>query len=314
MGSVSFVVTVYNKAPFLPLVIESLKAQTGLDDPEFIFVDDGSTDDSREVLERLTADWPNICLITQANAGPSAATNRGVAEATRPWIKLVDGDDVLAPHATARLLGAASTLDTQFAYCNIEQADTEACHRLLSATPTTVAPILQSDPLQLLSKKMFFNPTCMLARTDLMREAGGCDTRVFIQDYSIALRMAARTAFAYVPETLALAPVEDGELARASGNKAQILHDLNLVMANFLDDHPDLSITMRTKMIRRAVSRAWKWHRRQNAGGILSAPFLDLVRSALPSPPPALVHRSCAVFRQAPRAGVTHNLIRVMQA
>ncbi len=306
MRSVSFVVTVYNKASFLPLVIRSLSAQTGLDDPEFIFVDDGSTDDSLAVLERLTAGWPNVRLITQPNAGPSAATNRGVAEATRPWIKLVDGDDVLAPNATAMLIDAAQALGTGFAYCTILDAPDEAARDRMIACPTAEAsPILQNAPLTLLGKKMFFNPTCMLARTEVLRSVGGCDTRVFIQDYSVALRVAARTPFAHVPAVLALAPpLEDAsDPARASGSDAQILHDLNLALAHFLDDHPELPEDLRVRLIRHAIGRAWKWHRRRNGGSILSKHFLSLLRAALPVPAAALVHSSCMAFREPHQGG-----------
>lgn len=315
MGSVSFIVTVYNKAPFLPLVTRSLRAQSGLDDPEFIFVDDGSTDDSFAVLQRLTADWPRVRLITQRNGGPSAATNRGIAEASGTWIKFMDGDDVLAPNATALLLDAATTLDTGFAYCTIIDAPDEAARDAMVATPAPApTPIRQDQPLDLLGKRMFFNPTCMLARADLLRDGGGCDTGVFIQDYSLALRMAARTAFAHLPAVLALAPPmeEEDDPARASGSQAQILHDLNLAMAHFLDEHPHLPADLRDRLIRRAVGRAWKWHRRRNGGWMLSKPFADMVRAALPGPSPALVRQSCAVFRETHRRGGSARPIRLM--
>ena len=57
MPSVSFVVTIYNKAPALPFLVAGLGAQQGGFEREFIFVDDGSTDDSVGVLRSLTAGW-----------------------------------------------------------------------------------------------------------------------------------------------------------------------------------------------------------------------------------------------------------------
>ena len=54
MSSVSFIVPVYNKSKFLKYVIKSLKIQRGKFEKEFIFVDDGSTDDSYEIINYLT--------------------------------------------------------------------------------------------------------------------------------------------------------------------------------------------------------------------------------------------------------------------
>lgn len=315
MGSVSFVVTVYNKAPFLPLVIRSLWAQSGLDDAEFIFVDDGSTDGSFALLQTLTAGRPGVRLITQRNGGPSAATNRGIAEATRPWIKLVDGDDVLVPNATALLLEAATRLGTGFAYCTLGTLPDDAARERMTAAPApAVAAVLQETPLAFMGQRMTFNPTCMLARSDLLRDAGGCDARVFIQDYSVALRMAARTPFAHLPADLAFSLPLEGldDPARASGNQAQILHDLNLVLYHFLNDHPDLAPPLRAMLIRRALGRAWKWHRRRNGGSLLSRPFVDFVRAALPNPPAELVRRTCAVFRDTHRHDATARPVRLI--
>lgn len=94
---VSYVLTVYNKSRYLPFVIEGLRRQEGDFDREFIFVDDGSTDDSVELIERLTAGLPGVTIHRQANQGPSVATNIGFSRATGDYIKPVDADDVFFP-------------------------------------------------------------------------------------------------------------------------------------------------------------------------------------------------------------------------
>jgi len=104
MSTVSFVVTVYNKAPFLPDVIQALIAQEGDFVPDYVFVNDGSTDASLTILHDCTASLKNVRIIDQTNAGVSRATNVGVQAATGDYIKLVDSDDLLAPFATQLLL------------------------------------------------------------------------------------------------------------------------------------------------------------------------------------------------------------------
>ena len=109
MTSVSFVVTIYNKAPVLPFLTAGLGAQEGGFEREFIFVDDGSTDGSAAVLRELTAGWDNLTILSQPNAGPAAALNAGFARAQGEYIKPMDGDDLLLPWATRRLMEAIET-------------------------------------------------------------------------------------------------------------------------------------------------------------------------------------------------------------
>ena len=74
--SVSFVMTVYNKEAILPEVLAALIAQTGDFEHEYVIVNDGSKDNSLEVIMDITSSWSNIRVIDQPNAGP--ATSRYV--------------------------------------------------------------------------------------------------------------------------------------------------------------------------------------------------------------------------------------------
>ena len=75
---VSVIIPLYNKAPYVGRALESVAAQT-LADFEVIVVDDGSTDGGADVVARFGD--PRVRLITQANAGPGSARNRGINEA-----------------------------------------------------------------------------------------------------------------------------------------------------------------------------------------------------------------------------------------
>src|SRR5215469_16397245 len=111
--AVSFVLTVYNKRRFLAEVLAAVAAQEGDFEREVVVVDDGSTDGSRELLELLGPRLPGFRLISQPNRGPSSATNRGLASAAMPLVKLLDGDDLLAPYATRHLIDCMDHLGVE---------------------------------------------------------------------------------------------------------------------------------------------------------------------------------------------------------
>jgi hypothetical protein len=94
--SVSIVIANHNYGNFVADAVESALAQTH-PDTEVIVVDDGSTDDSLDVLAR----YPSATLIRQENRGQASALNAGLAQATGSVVIFLDADDMLAPTTAA---------------------------------------------------------------------------------------------------------------------------------------------------------------------------------------------------------------------
>ena len=86
---ISAVIPAYNSAEFLKEAIDSILKQTHPVD-EIIIVDDGSTDQTQQVVESF---GDQITYIKQANQGPSAARNNGILAAKGDWIAFLDADD-----------------------------------------------------------------------------------------------------------------------------------------------------------------------------------------------------------------------------
>ena len=82
-----------------------------------IVVDDGSSDNIREVLGGYCAQYPNIKAIHKENGGVTSARLRGIAEATGDWIGFMDGDDYVEPQMYARLLENALAADADISHC-----------------------------------------------------------------------------------------------------------------------------------------------------------------------------------------------------
>lgn len=260
--AVSFVLTVYNKRRYLADVLTSVAAQEGGFDREVIIVDDGSTDGSRELLESLGPRLPGFRLIIEPNQGPSIATNRGLAAAAMPLVKLLDGDDLLAPDATQHLIDCMQQLGVEVmigAGQPYRSGETPTWLR-----PPSSPPRLLPDPLKALLRAIWFTPSNLLVQREALQRSGGCDERVFVQDYTLALRLARRCRFGITDRPIVAAP-EPTEMAadRLSANKAQILHDLNLAVLLFIEDNPDLPAHYRRIAWRRVAGRSWKWARRE---------------------------------------------------
>lgn len=93
---VSIIVPVYNSAKYLERFINSILAQTMPQrDYEVIFVDDGSTDESGDILDSYVGIYGFMHVIHQWNFGPAAARNAGLKKATGKYIAFIDPDDLL---------------------------------------------------------------------------------------------------------------------------------------------------------------------------------------------------------------------------
>ncbi|MEY1519601.1 glycosyltransferase [Providencia manganoxydans] len=113
----SIVVAVYNGEKFLPHFFDSLLAQN-LSHWELIVVNDGSKDNSEEVIRQYQDKFSHFKLLTQENQGVSVARNTGMAQATGQYITFPDIDDEISPKMYGRLLEIALAGDLDVATCN----------------------------------------------------------------------------------------------------------------------------------------------------------------------------------------------------
>ncbi|MCQ6558979.1 glycosyltransferase [Paenibacillus mendelii] len=116
---VSVVVPVFNAEKYLAPCIESLLNQT-LQDCEFIFINDGSKDQSHSIIETYMQADARIRLINQANQGVSTARNTGLAEASGEYVGFVDADDTVEPDMYEVLYRAAKQDDCDVVVSNYE--------------------------------------------------------------------------------------------------------------------------------------------------------------------------------------------------
>ncbi len=114
MPQLSVIIPVYNAEKYLEECVDSIRNQT-LKDIEIILIDDGSTDASPEILDRLSNEDERIKIFRKENGGAGLARNLGLEKATGEYIGFVDSDDLTEPEMFETLLTAAREEDADMA-------------------------------------------------------------------------------------------------------------------------------------------------------------------------------------------------------
>ena len=97
---VSVVIAAKNEERYVAEALDSVLAQAGLT-VEIVFIDDGSTDRTREIVEAIASRHPNLHVRPNPKRGKVSAFNLGVSLARGDWITLFAGDDLMPPDALA---------------------------------------------------------------------------------------------------------------------------------------------------------------------------------------------------------------------
>lgn len=113
---VSVVMPVYNCASVLPETLDAVLSQD-LEAFELICVNDGSTDDSLEVLQRYASRDARIRVFTQQNGGAGAARNAGFAHVRAPYVVFLDSDDIFDYRLLSKLYNRLEETGSDVAVC-----------------------------------------------------------------------------------------------------------------------------------------------------------------------------------------------------
>ena len=152
----------YNRATLLPRLYESLKAQT-FEKFEWLILDDGSTDNTREIVESWEAPFP-VRYVHQPNGGQKVAWNRGLDLVRTDYVATLESDDLYLPNALEMLIDGWKGLGDGFVSVNGRTIDPDGN---LVGTPFT-GPI-DTDSFTLLYRHRIHGDTVSLARTDIVR-------------------------------------------------------------------------------------------------------------------------------------------------
>lgn len=198
MPLVSVVIPTYNRADYIGETIESVLQQT-YPNIEVIVVDDGSTDDTREVVRRFE---PQVRYVWQENAERGACRNHGLRLARGEYIAFLDSDDLWLPTKVAEGVEFLSANPAVGLVCtDAMQIDAEGKElRVLRARGAS------GRVTERLLQKNFVLMGTHLVRTALVRKIGGFREERELsgsEDWEMWVRLSLRTDFAYLPKVTA---------------------------------------------------------------------------------------------------------------
>lgn len=117
-GLVSVIVPVYNVENHVEKCLVSIMNQT-YQHLEILVIDDGSTDDSGVICDRMAAEDSRIRVVHQKNAGVSSARNKGLDICSGSYVLFVDSDDWIEPEMVELMVSAIEKTNTDLAVCQI---------------------------------------------------------------------------------------------------------------------------------------------------------------------------------------------------
>jgi len=210
MAKVSVIIPVYNASRFIGETIKSVLSQT-YKDFEIIVVDDGSTDNSADIVKSFGD--KKIILIKQKNRGVSAARNTGIKASTGKFIALLDHDDLWLPEKLEKQIPLLEkNPDVALVYSDV-------CY--IDARGNPVSWMLkQFEPHRgYVLKELFITDfiPCLTAvfRKDVIEKIGFFNERYrYAEEYELFLRMARFFQFDFVDEVLACYRVHQNNLSR----------------------------------------------------------------------------------------------------
>lgn len=203
---VSVIIPAYNAAATIDETLISVRAQTYAN-LEILVVDDGSKDDTREIVARHAAQDQRVRLLPQANGGVARARNLGIARATGDFIAPVDADDLWRADKIAKQMQAMHEGGDQVGLVYTWFARIDENSVIFESEPPPEDG--NGDVLQMLYRRNIIgNGSSPLMRRAVVEQVGGFEPALRdhgaqgCEDHLIYARIAERSHFAMVPEFL----------------------------------------------------------------------------------------------------------------
>lgn len=228
---ISVIMPCFNSANFISESIESILKQT-FSDFELILIDDGSTDESLEIIRQYQQVDSRVVVVEKENTGPADSRNRGVFESKGEWIAILDSDDI-AHH---------TRLEKQYKYVSQRQdivmigsgfteinsnGDPIKCHYY---------PAAHSILVKRLQRLMAFPAhSSLMYRSEVVKRIGGFNARYLSsEDIDIWLRLAENGRIICLGDALVKVRKHANNVSNHEGGRKQALYGVTASVCHFL--------------------------------------------------------------------------------
>lgn len=193
---VSIVITTYNEREFIKKAIQSALNQTlPRSDYEVIVVDDGSTDDTKSIVEKLIDEEAlNVRLFSKKNGGTASARNFGISKSKAPIVSFLDGDDTYN----------SRKIEASLSYMNMGESVGIVYSDYIEQYPDKAQLRLKANfNRELLFKHCIISTNSMVRKAAIERVGGFDESFRYVEDYDMWCRIVLSGYFALrVPEPL----------------------------------------------------------------------------------------------------------------
>ncbi|HFB65873.1 MAG TPA: glycosyltransferase [Aeromonadales bacterium] len=252
---ISVIIPCFNCQEFVDEAITSVLNQD-YSNKEIIIVDDGSTDESEEIIKRYSE---NIKIIQQKNMGLSGARNSGINHARGEYIAFLDADDYWSQHFLSAMVEQAVQSKSKLIYCGWEHVGT---YRQEPFVPPDYED--SDNKLELMIEAPRWPVHAAIVHKSIVDELGGFNESLnYCEDFNFWIRAATKNRISRVSKVLAYYRHHgDTQLSKSVLNMA--FSHLN-VQQTFLKEHQDIKKQLSRKQIRkitygRLLNNAYKFY------------------------------------------------------
>lgn len=216
----AILISLYNAEETLDETFKSLKRQT-FQDFRIIAINDHSTDQTLSLIRKWQEKMGKdrfIIIDNDENIGLTRSLNKGLSQITEPYTARVDADDTWD---TTKLEKQIAYLE-KYPKCGI--IGTWYINVSSRGDQKVMLPVIDADIKKSIFKRNPFAHSCVIFRTELIKEAGCYDESIrFGQDYELWLRLLPKTNFANIPEFLCSRKIENTLTSGGSQQRKQML-------------------------------------------------------------------------------------------
>lgn len=247
---VSVIIPTYNRAHTILRSVNSVLNQT-YKDLELLVIDDGSTDNTKELLEQIN-DSRLRYIYLGANSGASNARNAGVSYASGEWIAFQDSDDEWKPEKLEIQMNLASKHPE---YSMIYSFYTgHFSNTTMSVPAEPLPPIMEGDMYYtLLYRNVIGAPTTLIKKEAFLQSGGYDTTYKSLEDWEFVIRFSRNYLIGCIPECLMDAYLQDGGV---SSQVAPYYDARCRMLAEYKDDFVKLGLfdTVAMDILNRAAT------------------------------------------------------------